>query len=52
MQLVFPLYSDKIQDVISIFAYLLRIALFLHMYSILEIVPWAVEKKVYSLVFW
>jgi hypothetical protein len=41
------LLSDKMQGVISIFLYLLRLALGPKILSILENVPWAAEKNVY-----
>jgi hypothetical protein len=44
------LRSDRIQGVISIFLYLLRLALCPKLWSILEKVPWAAGKNVYCAV--
>jgi hypothetical protein len=41
------LWSYSMQGVISIFLYLLRLALCLKIWSILEKVPWAAKKNVY-----
>lgn len=42
-----PWWSDRMQDVTSIFLYLLRLALCLSIWSIFEIAPWAAEKVFY-----
>jgi hypothetical protein len=41
------LWSDRMHGIISIFLYLLRLALCPKIWSILEKVPWAAEKNVY-----
>jgi hypothetical protein len=43
----FALWGDRMQEVISTFLYLLRLALCPKMWSILENVPWAAEENVY-----
>jgi hypothetical protein len=40
-------WVDSMKGLISIFLYLLRLALFPKIWSILEKVPWAAEKNVY-----
>jgi hypothetical protein len=40
------LWSDRMQGIIFIFLYLLRLALYPNIESILEKVPWAAEKNV------
>jgi hypothetical protein len=41
------MWSDRMHGIISIFLYLLRLALCPEIWSILEKVPWAAEKNVY-----
>jgi hypothetical protein len=42
--------SDRMHGIIAIFLYLLRLVLYLIMWSILETVPWNNDKKVYYFV--
>jgi hypothetical protein len=46
-----PQCSERMPSAISIFLYLLRLALGPNMWSILEKVSWATEKKLYPSVF-
>lgn len=46
-----PWWSARMQDIISLSFYLLRLALCLSLCPVLEKAPWAAQKKVYILVF-
>ena len=47
----FNLWSDRMQGVVSVLFYLLRLALCLSMWSVLKNVLLDTEKEVYSVVF-